>query len=61
MRNVPSVVRWMENFVLPLACMCICRSYYVLYVHNPGVHGNILRTRLKKENGRLGQAIGVVR
>ena len=28
---------------------------YVPYVHNPGVHGRLLRTRHHKRNGRLGK------
>ena len=44
----------MEDFVL--LCMPVCSIYiYVPYIHNPESTRKILRTQLKKGNGRLGK------
>ena len=48
--------RWTENFALlrmSILYICVC----VPYVHNPENTRKILRTQLKKGNGRLGKQV----
>ena len=61
-RSVPSVGKWIENFILPCTppnrvyiyvCVCVCA------ISNTVSAQKILRTRLKNGNGRLGNALEV--